>query len=297
MLFSSTLAETVPRIYRDLERAIAEAYPDEDGAEPVAVPPLLSFGSWIGGDRDGNPFVTPRMTVQALELMREQCLRLPGGRPRAARRAAVAVGSPDRRRDGLTPIIDRGERAFPELAATLAQLNPEEPYRRALTFMRERVRATQARATGGYDAPAELLEDLRAVQRSLREESGADRRRRPERRHPSGGGVRLPLRPAGHPPARQRPSHGAARGLRAARVCDDYAGLADDERESAAATSDRRSSPAGTADIEHFTPPTREAIETFRMLRETLAGANRDTTRPTSCPAPRRPRTCSRCCC
>ena len=74
--FASTLADTVPRIYRDLERAIAESYPPEDGAEPVTVPPLLGFGSWIGGDRDGNPFVTPRMTVAALELMRDQCLRL-----------------------------------------------------------------------------------------------------------------------------------------------------------------------------------------------------------------------------
>ena len=46
------------------------------GAEPVTVPPLLGFGSWIGGDRDGNPFVTPRKTVEALELMRDQCLRL-----------------------------------------------------------------------------------------------------------------------------------------------------------------------------------------------------------------------------
>ena len=68
----STLAETVRRIYRDLEDAIAERFGDGVGA----VAPLLSFGSWIGGDRDGNPFVTPEATVQALELMREQCLRL-----------------------------------------------------------------------------------------------------------------------------------------------------------------------------------------------------------------------------
>src|ERR1700744_5472078 len=73
--FSSTLADTVPRIYRDLEEAVAEFYP-ETAANPPVVPPLLSFGSWIGGDRDGNPFVTPETTVAALELMREQRLRV-----------------------------------------------------------------------------------------------------------------------------------------------------------------------------------------------------------------------------
>src|ERR1700744_5750570 len=63
--FSSTLADTVPRIYRDLEEAVAEFYPDAPDGPPT-VPPLLSFGSWIGGDRDGNPFVTPETTGAAV---------------------------------------------------------------------------------------------------------------------------------------------------------------------------------------------------------------------------------------
>ena len=58
--FVTTLAETVPLVYRDLEQALAEFYPGRD----VEVPPFLRFGSWIGGDRDGNPSVTPGSTVQ-----------------------------------------------------------------------------------------------------------------------------------------------------------------------------------------------------------------------------------------
>ncbi|HWE10489.1 MAG TPA: phosphoenolpyruvate carboxylase, partial [Solirubrobacteraceae bacterium] len=54
--FASTLAETIPRIYRDLEDAIDEFYPAFNGRAPARVPPMLDFGSWIGGDRDGNPF-------------------------------------------------------------------------------------------------------------------------------------------------------------------------------------------------------------------------------------------------
>ena len=69
--FTTALADTIPRIYRDLERAIREHFPDE----AIDIPPLLTFGTWIGGDRDGNPNVTPEATVAALELMREHCLR------------------------------------------------------------------------------------------------------------------------------------------------------------------------------------------------------------------------------
>ena len=137
------------------------------------MPPLLGFGSWIGGDRDGNPFVTPETTVAALELMREQCLRLLEARleqlaGRLSLSERLTGPAPD-----LAPILAAGLERFPELAERLRSLNPEEPYRRALTFMRERVRATQARAPGGYAEPPELLADLRRVEGSLREGSGA----------------------------------------------------------------------------------------------------------------------------
>ncbi|HZG66156.1 MAG TPA: phosphoenolpyruvate carboxylase, partial [Herpetosiphonaceae bacterium] len=51
----TTLLDVVPGIYRDIEAALEETYFDRDWT----LPPLLRFGSWIGGDRDGNPYVTP----------------------------------------------------------------------------------------------------------------------------------------------------------------------------------------------------------------------------------------------
>src|ERR1700761_707127 len=135
--FASTLADTVPRIYRDLEEAIGEFYPQDDGRPAPTVPPLLRFGSWIGGDRAGHPFVTPETTVEALELMREQCLRLMEARlgelaGRLSLSERLTGPAP-----ALEPILVAGAEAFPELGERLAVLNPEEPYRRALTFLRE----------------------------------------------------------------------------------------------------------------------------------------------------------------
>ena len=74
--------------------------------------------------------------------MREQCLRFLEGRVELlAGRLSLSerVSGPAA---GLDAILAAGAERFPELAAQLAALNPEEPYRRALTFMRERVRAT-----------------------------------------------------------------------------------------------------------------------------------------------------------
>ena len=162
--FTSTLSETVPQIYRDLEEALVEYYPEAE----IDVPGLLKFGSWIGGDRDGNPYVTPEMTEEALELMREQCLRMLEARVGLlAGRLSISerVSGPAPK---LGPILAEGAELFPGWAVQLAELNPEEPYRRALTFMRERVRATRRGEPGAYAGPDELLADLRLVERSLR---------------------------------------------------------------------------------------------------------------------------------
>jgi phosphoenolpyruvate carboxylase len=167
--FVSTLADTIPVLYRDLEAAVAESYPGQE----VAIPPLVTFGSWIGGDRDGNPYVTAEVTAEALALMRDQCLRFLEGRMGLlAGRLSFServVG----RAAGLRELLDAAAERFPELAAELAELNPEEPYRRALTFLRERVRATRRGEPGGYAGPAGLLEDLRTVERCLQAGPGA----------------------------------------------------------------------------------------------------------------------------
>ena len=63
-----TLFEAAERIYEGIAADFREVYGAE--VDMVSLPVCLKFGSWIGGDRDGNPFVTPACTREALELAR-----------------------------------------------------------------------------------------------------------------------------------------------------------------------------------------------------------------------------------
>jgi phosphoenolpyruvate carboxylase len=70
--YDVSIFETLPGLYREISQALRAAY-DLD-IEPHELPLLLRFGSWIGGDRDGNPFVTPEVTRDAIQLARGHLL-------------------------------------------------------------------------------------------------------------------------------------------------------------------------------------------------------------------------------
>src|SRR5215217_1493973 len=165
----STFAEVIPRLYRDLEEAISTVYPHS----AIVVPPLLMPGTWIGGDRDGNPNVTPQVTAQALHVMRTAAIGLLEERlVELAGRLSVAESV-----SGPAPVLDSlieglADR-FPETASQVFRINAGEPYRQALTLMRERLRASRDAAPAGYVTSTELLADLRVIERSLRRQ-GAD---------------------------------------------------------------------------------------------------------------------------
>jgi len=70
--YTNGLIETLPRLYTTMSAAIHQVYGKEIAA--CDLPSVVRFGSWIGGDRDGNPFVTPEMTRSALQFAREVIL-------------------------------------------------------------------------------------------------------------------------------------------------------------------------------------------------------------------------------
>jgi len=271
--FATTLSDRVPEVYRDLEAALEERYPGEE----IEVPPLLSFGTWIGGDRDGNPNVTPEVTVEALRLMRNRCVRhlegrveLLAGRVSVSERVAGPV-------DGLEGILAEGERSFPALAAELRELNPEEPYRRAFTFLRERLRATRKAEPGGYAGPHELLADLRAAEGALRASGNG---------YVAGGELRDVIRQVevfGFHFARMDVREHAKRHRAALAevfeevgVMDDYASLPPAERADVLCRAIAERRPLIPADTGGFGDATREVIATFRVVRELMDTGHRD---------------------
>ena len=70
--YDVSIFETLPGLYREIAEALRAAYGLE--IEAHALPQVLRFGSWIGGDRDGNPFVTPEVTRDAIQLARGHLL-------------------------------------------------------------------------------------------------------------------------------------------------------------------------------------------------------------------------------
>src|SRR5829696_1349001 len=152
--FEHTLLETAPGLLRDWRRHLPDA------------PPPLAFGTWIGGDLDGNPAAGPETIAEALDRSRELALARYAALVRdlavtiASHRALVGVS------EEFDESLARDERELPAYAAEIGAQNAREPYRRKLSFMWWRL------TTEGYAEPEDLLRDLATIRRSLAANGG-----------------------------------------------------------------------------------------------------------------------------
>ncbi len=164
---SENLFEVVPELVDKLERALRQAYP-ADGFE---VPPFFQLGSWIGGDRDGNPFVTTEVTRRTLFDNRIASLRRYRQRVADLLRTLSVT-------ERATPIAPEFRDALArELAASgdaerIRERNPREVYRQFVTCMLRKLDAALTSAERRETAPAyrtadELIADLRTLEAGL----------------------------------------------------------------------------------------------------------------------------------
>ena len=159
--YRSTFLREIPKLYADIEAALPDA--------PIA--PFFRMGNWIGGDRDGNPFVTAQTLRTALARQSETALRF-------YLTEVHELGAELSISAALAPVSV----AMQALSAASPDQSPhrdDEPYRRALIGMYARLAATLAQLTGTaalrhavapqqpYASAAELLADLQVIDASL----------------------------------------------------------------------------------------------------------------------------------
>ncbi|MEV0581830.1 phosphoenolpyruvate carboxylase [Nonomuraea sp. NPDC050310] len=163
--FDETLFRVVPQVYRSLDAALGEG---SGTREPLARP-FIRYGSWIGGDRDGNPNVTAKVTREAVLIQAEHvltALETATGRIARTITAAAQFTPPSA---ALRGAIKAATDSQPDLVSELATRSPSEPHRQWLLFVAARIGATRRRDLDlAYRSPADLLADLRLAQESLR---------------------------------------------------------------------------------------------------------------------------------
>ncbi|MGB6845032.1 MAG: phosphoenolpyruvate carboxylase [Candidatus Acidiferrales bacterium] len=173
--FSMSIFETLPRLYAEMREAFREVYGID--IEERDLPNAVQFGSWIGGDRDGNPHVTGSSTREALELARDVVLQeylqdvaqLTERLSNSQRQAGAS--------EELRARIGEYSRFIENVRFDWALHSPDETYRRFLGYVTRRLRASlamrpetpnpQTTQHEAYANAAEFLRDLLLMRESL----------------------------------------------------------------------------------------------------------------------------------
>src|SRR5215467_14398576 len=170
------LYSAVPELYAELEQLLSECYPGDQ----LKVPAFLRFGSWIGGDQDGNPNIRPSTLLEALHLQRSHIIE----HYRSSLEALAQECTQSLKYCSITMALQeslqRDVERMPDYDRELGSQTAQEPYRRKLSFMWRRLGATQSLAREAnkreanqvdhgiaYTSAEVLLADLELVRESL----------------------------------------------------------------------------------------------------------------------------------
>ncbi len=164
-VFDETLYTTVPKVYRRVDDALQG---HASGTRAPVVKPFVRVGTWVGGDRDGNPFVTASVTQKAVAIASDHVLRgLERTSDRVARKLTLAAETTAPSKD-LLSLWQNLAVADEEGAKDAVKRAPDEPHKRVMMLISRRIKATRNRnADLSYPDPDELVAELRVVQESL----------------------------------------------------------------------------------------------------------------------------------
>ncbi|MDP5277164.1 phosphoenolpyruvate carboxylase [Chengkuizengella axinellae] len=164
--FDETLFDVLPDVYQELEHCLNKYYPEQDWH----VPTFLQFGSWIGGDRDGNPSVTAETTWHTLEMQRSLALKkyreiLSNLKEHLSFSTSIVKVS-----DELLTSIEEDRKNI-EIPITDQWRNSKEPYRIKITYMLQKINNTEFSVSNEntkYNSPDDFINELKIIDCSLR---------------------------------------------------------------------------------------------------------------------------------
>ena len=167
------LWNVVPRLHREMAQALEKHYPEHT----FEIPAFLQFGTWMGGDRDGNPYVTSEITAQTLRHYRKAALKMHW---KQAHRCFSRLTQSEVRVHASFELKEKLQEAlwqWPGISRLLEPFSPFEVHRRWLRIIQWRlsqslrqVRQGSSQSQGipgAYLHSGQLLEDLVLLQRSL----------------------------------------------------------------------------------------------------------------------------------
>ena len=164
------VTDGVPEMFEEVAAVLASI----DGSlDDDDVP--VRFGSWVGGDRDGNPNVTLAATQEVLAFQRARALRILIAEIEDVSSELSVSSAVTGISAELETQLSADRERLPEVSARFARLSAGEPYRQRCAAIHERLLATAAEPPGahGYENAGELSADLALMARSLEENGGA----------------------------------------------------------------------------------------------------------------------------
>lgn len=164
------VADGLPQLFEDIDVALRSIGGELD---PTRLP--IRFGSWVGGDRDGNPNVTPDTTSEVLAHQRSRALRiLISEIEELSRELSVGTVVAGGISDDLEAQLEQDAKDFPVLTDRFRALSAGEPYRQRLSVIHHRLQQTAETPPGSqsYKSPTDVEADLAQIAASLEANHG-----------------------------------------------------------------------------------------------------------------------------